>query len=385
MKENYIFLVMMFAVTFANAQWVQQNSGTTKNLNSVYFTGINNGVAVGDSGTILTTTDGGINWISRNSGTTNTLRSVHFPNANVGYAVGDGGITLKTINGGIDWTIIPSVSFRLYSTFFTDSQTGYAAGDSGIIKTTDGGINWVFHNTSYFLSSVFFPTKDTGYAIGGEFIKTTDGGLSWTNPNNTEGNSTFFTGANTGFTVGAFCVIKKTTDGGMNWINQSYGGDFCGYFSVCFTDDSTGYVVGGDWGIGGSIEKTTDGGIHWTGQISTTYYFLFSVCFPSSDTGYIVGMNGAIQKTTNGGAGAEEIEMQGSEIIFYPNPANDNLSIEVLQDSEIEMLNIHGQLVKKFKVKDKKICMDLSDFSSGVYIVKAMTDKGTAIKKLIKQ
>lgn len=52
-------MVVLFFVNGATGQWVIQNSGTKKNLNSVFFTDVNTGYAVGDSGIILKTTNGG--------------------------------------------------------------------------------------------------------------------------------------------------------------------------------------------------------------------------------------------------------------------------------------------------------------------------------------
>jgi photosystem II stability/assembly factor-like uncharacterized protein len=64
MKQCYVLIITCILVTDAMAQWVTQNSGITKNLSSVYFKDANTGYVVGDSGTILKTTDGGLNWSS---------------------------------------------------------------------------------------------------------------------------------------------------------------------------------------------------------------------------------------------------------------------------------------------------------------------------------
>ncbi len=44
--------------------WVLQNSGTTQNLYDVNFINNTYGWAVGDFGTILKTTNGGLNWFN---------------------------------------------------------------------------------------------------------------------------------------------------------------------------------------------------------------------------------------------------------------------------------------------------------------------------------
>ncbi len=69
--------------------------------------------------------------------------------------------------------------------------------------------------------------------------------------------------------------------------------------SAFFTNDSTGYVVGGWGGVGGVILKTTDAGIHWNLKIVNKD--LECVYFPSKDTGYAVGQSHTIMKTIDAG------------------------------------------------------------------------------------
>jgi len=57
--------------------------------------------AVGLSGSILKTTDGGADWAVQASGMGNGLHSVDFPSGpSSGYAVGDDGTVLVTTDGG---------------------------------------------------------------------------------------------------------------------------------------------------------------------------------------------------------------------------------------------------------------------------------------------
>jgi hypothetical protein len=66
---------------------------------------------------ILKTTNGGTTWTILTSGTTNNLYSVFFTDANTGYLVGEGGTILKTSNGGvvsIEESISPHTTFSIY-------------------------------------------------------------------------------------------------------------------------------------------------------------------------------------------------------------------------------------------------------------------------------
>ncbi len=70
---------------------------------------------------------------------------------------------------------------------------------------------------------------------------------------------------------------------------------------------------------------------------------------------------------------------------IYPNPATNNLTVEVQQNSEIEILNINGQTIETIYNKDAKTTIDLGKLSNGVYIIEVKNDQGIAIKKFIKE
>jgi len=71
----------------------------------------------------------------------------------------------------------------------------------------------------------------------------------------------------------------------------------------------------------------------------------------------------------------------------FPNPVFNNLTIALTNDirkAEIEIFDIRGQLIMQHQAKNPVTKYNLSSFSSGVYIIKVKTDKGVAIKKIIK-
>ena len=73
-------------------------------------------------------------------------------------------------------------------------------------------------------------------------------------------------------------------------------------------------------------------------------------------------------------------------IHIYPNPAKDNLTIETNLNKEqrLEIINLIGQTVYTIYI-NKKATINTSAFANGVYILKLYTDKGTIVKKFIKQ
>ena len=122
--------------------WFWQNPLPQGNaLLAVSFTDATTGTAVGVSGTIVRTTDGGTTWITQRSGTTETLVDVSFTDANNGTAVGAAGTIVRTTDGGTTWeTQRGGAREWLYGVSFTDANNGTVVGGHGtILRTTDGG------------------------------------------------------------------------------------------------------------------------------------------------------------------------------------------------------------------------------------------------------
>jgi photosystem II stability/assembly factor-like uncharacterized protein len=182
-----VFFFLTLTEAYSQPGWFWQNplpQGHT--LNSVKFINTTTGWAVGDGGTILRTTNSGLNWTSQTSGTTHYLNSVSFTDANTGTAVG--GIyrvstILRTTNGGINWTSQSSgTTNHLWCVNFTDANIGTAVGDLGtILRTTNGGTNWTSQSsgTTIELNCVSFSDADNGTAVGnnGIILRTTNGGV----------------------------------------------------------------------------------------------------------------------------------------------------------------------------------------------------------------
>jgi hypothetical protein len=76
----------------------------------------------GSSGKILKSTNGGNDWISLNTPTSQTLNSICFFDNERGFAVGDSGTILYTSNGGVSPTNNPPSSFRLLEPANEDSM-----------------------------------------------------------------------------------------------------------------------------------------------------------------------------------------------------------------------------------------------------------------------
>ena len=77
-------------------------------------------------------------------------------------------------------------------------------------------------------------------------------------------------------------------------------------------------------------------------------------------------------------------------IYIYPNPANDNITIEntplsIIKDEIISVFNIQGQLLLQQPMLQTKTIIDISGFAGGMYYVKVKTEKGVVVKKFVKE
>jgi photosystem II stability/assembly factor-like uncharacterized protein len=272
----------------------------------VVFLDNQNGWIIGSSGTILYTSDGGINWLPQNSGTSFALTDISFVNLNNGWVVGRSfsgsnfeGIILHTSNGGIDWIDqTPGQISGLSSVSFVDSLTGWVAGGGGslidyglILHTSNGGQNWTTQRQHPDLEIFDIQFVDPEYG--------------WVS----------------GYDPQTNAPIIHTTDGGLTWSGQ-YGG---GGYDIHFIDRSNGWAV---W-LFGKIYHTSNGGQTWHQQNSFTNQGLEKLDFVNNNEGWIIGDWGTILHTSNGGISEIEI-LPRSPVVTesfllspnYPNPFN---------------------------------------------------------------
>lgn len=209
--------------------WGTWTSGTTRNLNDIFvhdpFVGTNLTV-VGDNGTIIHSGNSGANWTARTSGTTKQLNGVFFTDMNTGIAVGNDGLILRTTDAGVSWAPISSgisAGTDLNHVFFSTTTWGCIVGDGGtILRSTDAGVSWssVSSPTTRNLARLSFGDVSKGWAVGdfGVILHTTDAGQSWTQQGSgvtTQIRSVFFVDAMNGMAVGNSGLVLKTVNGGV--------------------------------------------------------------------------------------------------------------------------------------------------------------------------
>jgi hypothetical protein len=84
-----------------------------------------------------------------------------------------------------------------------------------------------------------------------------------------------------------------------------------------------------------------------------------------------------------------EIEkiISNSNVFIFPNPCTDflNINFNELNNSEVEILNIQGQILKKYFINNQSVLqINIQNFEQGLYLCKIKTNKAENIYKFIK-
>ena len=273
--------VLMNAVVYAGGQYVSVGSAP-----------------LGGSSHIFTSPDGMV-WTQRVSSISQRLNGVAYGQG-LYVAVGDAG-TILSSSDGITWRkrdYPPGGLSRLWDVTFAAGRF-VAVGDGGHVVTSTDGITWqkVDSGTTYQLGAVSYGNGRfvaVGAAAGGGVPVYSDNGLDWSSGNNTgcnlsgmvfDGNDFLAVG-----TWGNACVARSTD--GVNWTKSNPGLDERLYD---VTHANGRYVVVGQNGL----IATSEDGVSWTPRESWTTGFLSGVTH-GPDGFLAVGQSGPVIMSPDG-------------------------------------------------------------------------------------
>lgn len=227
------FLASFFIITSAYAAYTvtPRTSGVGLNIYAVDFSSANLGVAVGDTGTILRTMDGGTTWTKINTGLTDLLYDVDFiDGTNTVFVVGTFGRILQSIDGGINWSALTSpTNQHLRSVSARDGQNIVVGGDNGtLLVSTDWGQVFIEKNlgTSRNVLAVRAPYASVNIwasLANSVFAFSDNDGTTWTFPELPGTGDlyellTFGSGPTTvGYAVGLQGKIVRSLNNGAAW------------------------------------------------------------------------------------------------------------------------------------------------------------------------
>jgi len=395
---------MILNSTNSGVVWneIIRNYITAENINSIYFKDQFSGIACGNKGVLIKSTNGGLNWKHTGFNDAGNLRNIKFTDNNTGYLCGGNGtsegIIFKTTDFGNSWISQYRDSSHLNTICFLNSQTGFAAGAKGFyLKTTNGGINWNrfrFQDTT--INNIFFINSNTGFICSRKIFKTTNSGLNWYQVLNDPSVQLQVTGNIVYAISRLFNVnyLNKSTDLGETWSSASQGSGL--NFSFHFINSETGWLSNGS-----VIRRTTNGGANWTIQPGTAISVL-TMYFTDQLHGWAAGTIGSIIRTLSGGIGitpiSSEIPMKYILQQNYPNPFNPVTKIRFSIPLSTGLYAGRGVLLKIYDVLGKEIAVlvneqlkpgiyeinwNAENLPSGVYFYSLITNEFTQTKKMV--
>jgi len=410
---------------YSQGTWENVASPTSRFLTSVHFVDSLYGWAVGDSGTIINTTNGGGEWKKQNSNTTNRMADVFFINRNIGWAVSwnvynfpFGTVLLKTTDGGQNWVGEPYRDDDIFirCIIFLDSLNGWMGGTPhALVKTTDGGTIWIQADIDS-AALAFFPVHNIkfynslyGYACGGAFEiagviwKTTNGGDYWNviepvfaAPDPIQQIHLFdesrAMGVGGDFEFTGVGIIR-TMDGGNFWEYESIGMPGVG-FDLEFRNDYEAWITRG---YPGSFIVSLDSGATWKEATVPSDASILEIFFVDSLHGFAVGENGTILKYKPliiNNISAQSIQFP--EIFFlhqnYPNPFNPSTKIRFqISDIGFVSLKVYDVIGKEIATLVDEVIspgsyeyeFDATNLTSGIYFYKMRAGSFIETKKMI--
>lgn len=417
------FLLLCLLPFLTNAQWVEQNSGVTSILRSVFFINAETGWASGDDGNILFTSDGGQNWVNQTPAATGTLNDIHFRNENSGACVGNGGY-FTTGNAGQTWGFTQVSGVNIKTIHYSNDTTRWMGGDNKyLLRSSPSGsttinlenpiFNWEVIDITSAENMVFVLVLFNNNSF--YLYKSNDDFNTWTKnflSSNTLNNKTrlFFLNENLGWIGGAFrfsSLIFPQLDKVINLgdsvatiFRPGFGSGFShGMLSLYFINENVGWMSNNF-----TIFKTTDGGINWYSTQGADKR-IFDITFIDENVGYAVGIDGKIYKTTNGGGPLTSIE--GEDIVVkdftlnqnYPNPFNPTTTISYqlpfTSQVSLKIYDVLGNeiadLVNDVKEAGRhEVNFNATSVSSGVYFyrldaapVESKENKFSSVRKMI--
>lgn len=364
--------------------WEEVESPTIHAIYSIDFATGSLGIAAGDSGTILRTTDAGITWTLVDVPYNSAFFDVYFPSENTGYITGQQGLILKTTDGGSTWTNISyaQVESNLISVHFYNDTSGYACGAKGVILSTfNGGASWAYQNkgeaisfneviqlapkldtvcdtvivcgdygiilrsdscinkmnnvtqgSSYTLSSIKFPEENKGFAVGGDpfnnkpFMIRTEDGENWT-PFKFDTVKRYMTAIDfvtpqKGYisATGGF-VYRFMIDSAVPLKTKIADH----LYDIRALDSANVFAAG----LNGTIIKTTSGDTTWTKLVTNSNKHLYSLYFFNKNSGYAVGESGMMLRISSGGSQISKVTTGVTIPLYDVYFKNDNVGFIV--------------------------------------------------------
>ncbi len=289
--------------------WTTRNVDGAYGLTKViYASGLF--IAVGTTGKILTSPDG-ITWTSRTSGVSITLNDVVY-NGSIVVAVGEFGTILSSADA-VTWTkrkddtstgFSSSLRKVIWQTGGTLNRfivvgTGFGASAAAIYNSTNGTTWTARVNTGTYTDVAFYNDNLIAVGNGSGVLISSNGGDTWTTRTLTSDSNkrVLFNNDGTLAVIVSDARFYRSTDNGVNW-TEVYSGpgiNYSGSFNSIARNASRFVIIGNDF----QIRTSTDGILWRLISLGALSHSIQQVIW--TGTAFIaVGTSGYIATSTNG-------------------------------------------------------------------------------------
>jgi len=286
-----------------------------------------------------------------------------------GLAVGNFGLMLETSDGGESWTLVPPVKESNGETLKSallavarDGENVILTGQQGLVVTRQGSADWEVQDSG--LDARLLNVDIAGgltMAVGefGFIGRSVDGGKSWKQVSvnwerfNDEGYEphlydVVIQANGVVLIAGEFGLILRSTDGGMNFDAANRGEQ--SVFDIHLAEDGTrnGFAVGQE----GLVLKTSDAGASWTKLAKATNANLLGV-WSGHDEVVITGIRELLRSSDGGStfqSGQTDIQIgrnwfQG----VASGTAEKNSGVGVLAEESVYIVGHQGSIARIVK------------------------------------
>ncbi|MEI8204162.1 MAG: T9SS type A sorting domain-containing protein [Bacteroidota bacterium] len=213
-------------------------------------------------------------------------------------------------------------------------------------------------------------------------------------------------------------VVKLNASGTIQW-QKCLGGSFDDWANSIWQTNEGGYIVAcitksQDQDVSGNHDTTSNYWDYWAVKLNNTGNIQWQKCLggsdadevysvqQTSDEGFIfAGSTYSINGDVTGNHGGEDFWIvklnpfnainETNQLITFtvsPNPATDNLHIQLPQDystAEIKIYNLLGQIQQTMQVSSAESAINIAALARGAYMIELRNDKNISRAKFIKE
>ncbi len=429
--RKIIFLLFVICVIITNLSYAQRwimaglitNPGNNPcisvvDANNVWIAG-----GAPDTPRVYRTTNGGQEWLEVNtSGITKQINCIYALSPEIVFVaegiVNSNAKLLKTTDSGQTWQTVLQTGVNggnfyglVFSTF--NPLVGAALADV-LYLTTDGGQNWISQanvaNSGCALNSLMLIDEyfyGFGLSYGTSRVRiTTNGGINWVNQNiNLSGNYVCGLAFKDDKLIGVSSTstsmpnISRTTNGGSTWTPMNIGAGIIGKTYIRWIPGTNiVYILGEN----GALKRSTNAGLNWldlenTGVDGLTHLSFVNINsiiygYAVSKYGYVIKLADSVQYFLTGVNNSGNICNGYKLMQNYPNPFNPvtTISFEIPKSSFVKLI-IYDAIGREIEVLANsyyqsgkhQLAWDASNFNSGIYFYRLITDNFSDTRKMI--